>query len=114
MQFLIFLTVAGLLSAIFFARKETLSRKEKIIIFLVLGAVVLSGWAYEVSTTKTNEKNRAVLNAFKQEKVIYCNGIEISSENFIFVNGTLSFIANKKNSKQKGLVIDIATCKMDK
>lgn len=114
MQFLVFMTVVAFIGVLFFAKKETLPKKTKIIIFLVIAHAVLFAWVYEFNSTKSTEQNRAVLNAFKQGKSVYCDGLEVSSKAFIFVSGTLSFIAQDNNQNQKGLVIDIATCKLVK
>ena len=111
MQWLIFFTAVGLFVALFFAKKETLTKRAKMIIILLVGHAIMFSWFYELNTTKTSEGNRAVLNAFKQGKIIYCGELEITSKDFIFVSGTLSFIAHDKNTNQKGVVIDIATCK---
>ena len=114
MQFLIFITVIAILSVLLFAKKTTLSKKAKMVIILVVGHAVMFAWLYELNNQRVSENNRSVLNAFKQGKTIYCEGLELSSKDFIFVSGTLSFIANDKNINQKGLVIDIATCKTEK
>lgn len=114
MQFLIFITLVAILSMGFFAKKTTLSKKAKMIIILLVGHAIMFAWLYELNNQRVSENNRVVLNAFKQGKAIYCDGIELTSKDFIFVSGTLSFIANDKNQNQKGLVIDISTCKMDK
>ena len=114
MQFLIFITLVAILSIGFFAKKTTLSKKVKMIIILLVGHAIMFAWLYELNNQRVSENNRVVLNAFKQGKTIYCDGIELTSKDFIFVSGTLSFIANDKNQNQKGLVIDISTCKMDK
>ncbi|MBP6497208.1 MAG: hypothetical protein KA253_00895 [Campylobacteraceae bacterium] len=114
MQFLIFITLVAILSIGFFAKKTTLSKKAKMIIILLVGHAIMFAWLYELNNQRVSENNRVVLNAFKQGKTIYCDGIELTSKDFIFVSGTLSFIANDKNQNQKGLVIDISTCKMDK
>ena len=114
MQFLIFITLVAILSIGFFAKKTTLSKKAKMIIILLVGHAIMFAWLYELNNQRVSENNRVVLNAFKQGKTIYCDGIELTSKDFIFVSGTLSFIANDKNQDQKGVVIDISTCKMDK
>lgn len=114
MQFLIFITLVAILSIGFFAKKTTLSKKAKMIIILLVGHAIMFAWLYELNNQRVSENNRVVLNAFKQGKTIYCDGLELTSKDFIFVSGTLSFIANDKNQNQKGLVIDISTCKMDK
>ena len=114
MQFLIFITLVAILSIGFFAKKTTLSKKAKMVIILLVGHAIMFAWLYELNNQRVSENNRVVLNAFKQGKTIYCDGIELTTKDFIFVSGTLSFIANDKNQNQKGLVIDISTCKMDK
>ena len=114
MQFLIFITLVAILSIWLFAKKTTLSKKAKIVIILSVGLVIIFAWLYEFNNQRESENNRVVLNAFKQGKNIYCDGIEINTKDFIFVNGTLSFIANDKNIDHKGLVIDISTCKTEK
>lgn len=114
MQWLIFFTALGLVVALIFAKKETLSKKAKIAIILLVGHAIMFAWLYELNSSNVSENNRAVLNAFKQGKVVYCGEIEVTSDNFIFVSGTLSFIPSNKNTNQKGVVIDIATCKTTK
>lgn len=112
MQVLVFLTIVALLGALFFAKKETLSKKAKVVIVLLIGHAILFAWLYELNTYRVSENNRAVLNAFKQGKSIYCGELDVNSAEFIFVSGTLSFIPNDKNKSQQGLVIDIATCEI--
>ena len=114
MQFLIFFTVIAILSVLLFAKKTTLSKKAKMVIILLVGHAIMFAWLYELNNQRVSENNRSVLNAFKQGKTIYCEGLELSSKDFIFVSGTLSFIANDKNQDQKGVVIDISTCKTEK
>ena len=109
MQFLIFITLVAILSIGFFAKKTTLSKKAKMVIILLVGHAIMFAWLYELNNQRVSENNRVVLNAFKQGKTIYCDGIELTSKDFIFVSGTLSFIANDKNQNQKGLVIEITT-----
>jgi len=112
MQFLIFITLVAILSMLLFAKKTTLSKKAKMVIILLVGHAIMFAWLYELNNQRVSENNRVVLNAFKQGKTIFCDGLELSSKDFIFVSGTLSFIAN--NTDQKGVVIDISTCKTEK
>ncbi len=109
-QFLIFITIVVLLGSIFYANSETLSRKSKIVIFLVLGHLIGFGWLYELNNSNEREHNREVLSAFKQGKTLTCKEVEVNNTRFIYVSGTLSFIPNDANNEQKGLVIDSATC----
>lgn len=109
-QGLIFITVVAILGAIFYANSEALSRKSKIIVFLVIGHLIGFGWLYELNNANQREHNREVLSAFKQGKSLICNAIEVNHKQFIYVSGTLSFMPNETNQEHKGLVIDIATC----
>ena len=90
MQFLIFITLVAILSIGFFAKKTTLSKKAKMIIILLVGHAIMFAWLYELNNQRVSENNRVVLNAFKQGKTIYCDGIELTSKDFIFVS-VLSF-----------------------
>ena len=114
MQFLLFLAVVLLVVSVFYAKKSTFSPKAKagLLIFLVLFIGI--AWWYEAQNSENSEANRLMISAFKQGKTLYCNGREISSQSFVFVNGTLSFIANDQNQNDKGIVIDMATCKLEK
>ncbi len=114
MQFLIFLVFVMLIGSIFFAKKDALTTRSKIIFIICLGLFVLFAWLYEESVSTESQEYRVVLNAFKQGKTLYCDGVDVSAQKFVFISGTLSFIASDKNQEHKGLVIDIATCKTEK
>jgi len=109
-QVLIFITILAILGAIFYAKSESLTRKSKMIVILVLGHAIGFGWLYELNNSNQSEHNREVLSAFKQGKTLTCKDVEINHKRFIYVSGTLSFIPNDANEEHKGLVIDIATC----
>lgn len=114
MQFLLFLAVVVLVITGFYAKKSSISSKAKVGIFIFLALLIALGWQYEAKTRHESEENRAMISAFKQGKTLYCDEREISSATFVFVSGTLSFIANDKNQNDKGIVIDMATCKLEK
>ena len=111
-QFFIFILSALFFVAIFFANNEALSKKNKIILFLVLGHLIGFGWLYEFHNAEQRNNNREMLSAFKQGKSLTCKEVEVNKEHFIYVSGTLSFIPTDANEAQKGLVLDIATCKL--
>jgi hypothetical protein len=111
-QVLIFITILVILGAIFYAKSESLTRKSKMIVILVLGHAIGFGWLYEFNNANQSEHNREVLSAFKQGKSLTCKEVEIDNKRFLYVSGTLSFIPNDANEAQKGLVLDIATCKL--
>jgi|APHig6443717497_1056834.scaffolds.fasta_scaffold55580_2 membrane protein implicated in regulation of membrane protease activity len=114
MQLLLFLALVFLIASVIAAKKSTFSRKAKGGLFIVLALLLILAWWYEARSRQNSEENRLMINAFKQGKSLYCDGREISSDSFVFVNGTLSFIANDKNQNDRGIVIDIATCKLEK
>ena len=114
MQFLLFLAVVLLVVSVIYAKKSTFSKQAKIGLFSFLIILIGLAWWYESYNRENSEANRLMISAFKQGKTLYCNGREISSHTFVFVSGTLSFIANDTNPNDKGIVIDMATCKLEK
>ena len=114
MQFLLFLAVVLLVVSVIYAKKSTFSKKAKIGFFIFLIILIGVAWWFEANNRENSEANRLMISAFKQGKTLYCNGREISSHTFVFVSGTLSFIANDTNPNDKGIVIDMATCKLEK
>jgi len=113
MLLLLFLAVVFLVVFGIYAKKSTLSKKAKVGLFIALAFLIGLAWQYESQNRQNSEDNRLIINAFKQGKTLYCDGREISSATFVFVSGTLSFIANNKNPNDKGIVIDIDTCKLE-
>lgn len=109
-QFLIFITIVAILGAVFYAKSESLSRKSRIVVVLIIGHAIGFGWLYELRNAHQSESNRDVLTAFKQGKILTCKEVEVSNKGFIYISGTLSFMPNDANAEHKGLVIDIATC----
>jgi len=114
MQFLLFLAVVLIIVSVFYAKKSTFSQKAKVGFFIFLLLLIGIAWWYEAHNRENSEANRLMISAFKQGKTLYCDGREISSATFVFVNGTLSFIANDQNHNDKGIVIDLVTCKLEK
>jgi len=114
MQLLLFLAFVFLIASVIAAKKSTFSKKAKGGLFAVIALLIALAWWYEVQNRHDSEENRLMISAFKQGKSLYCDGREISSDTFVFVSGTLSFIANDKNQNDRGVVIDMATCKLEK
>lgn len=114
MQLLLFLAVAFLIVFGMYAKKSALSKKAKGGLFIAIVFFLMFAWWYEAHTSQNTEHNRLLISAFKQGKTLYCDGRAISSETFVFVSGTLSFIANDKNKNDKGVVIDMVTCKLER
>ncbi len=114
MQILIFLVLLLIVGAIFYAKHETLSFSSKIGLIALFIIILGSGWWYEKRSSEKSEQNRIVISAFKQGKTLFCEGREVDNETFIFVSGTLSFIPNEQNQNDKGVIIDISKCKLEK
>ena len=81
------------------------------LLFLPIVSLFLLGWLYTTYSQDTALSEREIINAFEQGKVLKCGDYKVDSSNFIFVNGTLSFVAKQSVKELKGVVIDISTCK---
>jgi hypothetical protein len=112
MQFELLLIALILFLGVIIIKQERLTRTLKLILGAGLIILVVSMILYEVAQSKKNENDRLIVNAFKQGKTLQCNGFEVDSNRFIFVSGTLNFIPNDANKKDRGVVIDISTCKI--
>jgi len=113
MQFLLFLAVIVFFISLWYTKRESLSTQTKLVMVSIV--IVLIGFVawYAIDQSQTDEYNRTIINAFKQGKTLDCDGVEVNSTSFVFVNGTLSFIPSDSNKKDQGIVIDIFTCKTD-
>ena len=114
MQFLLFIVVVMIFSLFWYAKKSAMSKRKKWTLFILLAVLIKVGVIYEWHLSQKSAQNRAMISAFKQGKTLYCEGREISSATFVFVSGTLSFIPNDKNKNDKGVVIDMATCTIER
>lgn len=113
MQLLLFLAVGFLFVFLIYAKKSTFPKKAKVALVVVLACIIGIAWWYEAHAETNSEHNRLLISAFKQGKTLYCGDKEINASTFVFVSGTLSFIANDKNQNDKGVVLDMATCKLE-
>ncbi|MFK5880708.1 MAG: hypothetical protein QM482_00730 [Sulfurospirillum sp.] len=110
MQIVLFLLLLLAVLVIIVSKKESLSSRTKIYIILSLTLVIIISWLYTVNNQKTAQNDRAIINAYEQGKTLNCGNYKVNSNDFIFVSGTLSFIAKESAKKLKGVVIDISTC----
>jgi len=113
MQFLLFLAVIVFFVSLWYTNKESLSTQTKLVMVGIVIALIGFAIWYEMDQNKINEDNRAIINAFKQGKTLSCGGVDVNATSFVFVNGTLSFIPSDTNGKDRGIVIDISTCKTE-
>lgn len=112
MQLLLFLAIVLLLSTVWYAKKETLSTRDKVILVSIMLLTIGLAGVYEWRSAQKSAHNREMVSAFKQGKTLLCSEKEVNQESFIFVSGTMSFIPNESNKQDKGVVIDIFTCKI--
>ena len=111
MQIILFLLLVLAVLVIIVSKKESLSNSTKISIIASLILVFVAGWIYTVYNQKIAQNDRDIINAYEQGKTLSCGKYRVNSDKFIFVNGTLSFIAKESIKELKGVVIDISTCR---
>ncbi len=110
MQIVLFLLLILMVLIIFVSKKESLSKSMKISLVGSLLLVFFLGWLYTTYNQKVAKSNRELINAYEQGKTLTCGEHKVNAQGFVFVSGTLSFVAKKSNEKNRGVVIDISTC----
>lgn len=111
MQIILFLLLILAILLIFVSKKESLTTNLKIYIIISLVLIFFAGWVYTRYNQRTAENEREIINAYEQGKTIICGDYKVNSNDFIFVSGTLSFVAKENRKDLKGVVVDISTCK---
>ncbi len=110
MQIVLFLLLVLAVLSIFVSKKDSLSNSVKIYILVSFALVFLVGWLFTYYNQKVALANRDILNAFEQGKTLSCQNYKVNSDDFVYVSGTLSFVAKDSKKDLKGVVIDISTC----
>jgi formate hydrogenlyase subunit 3/multisubunit Na+/H+ antiporter MnhD subunit len=111
MQIILFLLLVLAVLLIFVSKKDSLAKTTKIYIIISLVLVLVAGWLFTLYNQNTAKNGREILNAYEQGKTITCDNYKVDINSFIFISGTLSFVAKEDNKEYKGVVIDISTCK---
>ena len=111
MQIILFLLLILAILLIFVSKKESLTNSIKVYIISSFVLIFFAGWLYTFYNQKIAHNEREIINAFEQGKTITCGDYKINSNSFIFVSGTLSFVARENIKDLKGVVVDISTCK---
>ncbi|MDX1809528.1 MAG: hypothetical protein R3331_08300 [Sulfurospirillaceae bacterium] len=111
MQIVLFLLLILAVLIIFVAKKDTFSTNAKIYISISFAVLIALGWAFNFYSNESASRNRELINIFEQGNDIECSGYKVNSKNFIFVSGTLSFVAKSDVKSLRGVVLDISTCK---
>jgi hypothetical protein len=86
------------------------STKKKIVVSVLFLALISLVVFYENKVVKEGINNRNIINAFNQDRNITCKATIVNKSKFDFMSGSLSFIANKNNTKQQGLVVPVESC----
>ncbi len=112
-RLILFILVVVIFAILFSSKSKTLPKKSKIALVVTLGALLVFGYLHEIKSTQQDKKDQELLSAFKQGKVLLCNGISVSKETFMYVSGTLSFIPQATNVQNKGAVLQLHTCSIN-
>ncbi len=110
MQILLFLLLVLAVLVVFVSTRDSLTKNSKIYLILSFILIVVLGWIFNYYSSKTAEHNREIVLAYEQGKPIECQGYSVNSKDFVYVSGTLSFVAKDNKTELKGVVLDISTC----
>ncbi|NOX16625.1 MAG: hypothetical protein GXP61_11510 [Epsilonproteobacteria bacterium] len=110
MQIVLFLLLVLAVLVIFVSKKNSVSKSVKIYMTISLVFIFLTGWLFTAYNQKNAQRDRDIINAFEQGKILTCQEYKVNNSDFIFVSGTLSFVAKQSAKNLKGVVIDISTC----
>ena len=111
MQIVLFLLLILAVLLAFVSKKDSLAKTTKIYIIVSLVLVFVVGWLFTVYNQRVAQHDRDIINAYRQGKIITCGDYKVDINSFLFVSGTLSFVAKEDKKELKGVVIDISTCK---
>jgi Ca2+/Na+ antiporter len=113
MQILLFLIFVLLILIAVVSKKNSFSRNQKIIVTVVATIFVVAVYFYESSSDADAQKNRDMVNAFRQGQTLVCKGYEVDNTRFIYVSGTQTFIPKKSEDELKGVILEVSTCRVD-
>lgn len=111
MQIILFLLLILAVLLVFVSKKDSLAKTTKIYIIVSLVLVFAVGWLFTMYNQNVAKHDREIVNAYEQGKTLTCGNYKVDKKSFIFVSGTLSFVAKEDKKELKGVVIDISTCK---
>jgi protein-S-isoprenylcysteine O-methyltransferase Ste14 len=111
MQAILLLLFALLILLIVAAKSDSLTRRSKIYLGVVVSVLLVAMYFYESSQTNRTEQDRQFVNAYKQGKTLTCGQYKVSKDNFIYVSGTQTFVPNDKQETLNGVIIEVSTCK---
>jgi uncharacterized membrane protein YhfC len=86
-------------------------KKEYKISLIVLFSGVLLITLFSYNDTRGHTSSHKILLAYNNSKIITCNDINVTKQNFIFISGTNVFVG-KRNSNYIDYTIPITKCKI--
>jgi len=109
MAYIVGLIIVGLF---FLALKYflELSKKQELIISLILLTAIFSAVAFNKHNTKQRKKMLEVVTKYNQNKTVLCDGIEVNQKYYSLSIGTYTFIG-KKDTPNYAQMISVSTCK---
>ena len=86
-----------------------LSKKQEIIIAIVILSVILSAIAFNSYSSSQREAMLDVVTKYRQGKTVTCNGIKVNDTNYSLSIGTYTFIG-KENTPNYTQMISTSSC----
>ena len=87
-----------------------LSKKQEIIVSIIILAVVFGAIAFNAYTASQREQMSNVVLKFNQSKTVKCQGIEVNNTNYTLSIGTYTFIG-RENTPNYAQMISVSSCK---
>jgi len=112
-QIVLFLIFILLVLLVVVSKKNEFSKNQKIVTTGVVMVFAIAIYVYESSIDNSAEKNRELVNAFRQGKVLTCKEYKVNKERYIYISGTQTFMPNKEQKTLKGVIVEVSTCKVN-
>lgn len=100
-----------LLMVIIVEKFTELEKKEKLFVYGFILLLIIAIVVYQINNNELEKRNREVILAFEQGKIIECAKKEITKKDFNFVSGTYTFVA-KESSPYVGVIYKVEECKI--
>ena len=113
MQIVLFLIFILLVLLVLVSKKNSYSKNQKIVVTSVVAVFVVGIYLYESNLSTNAEKNRDIVNAFRQGKTLTCKEYKVNKDKFLYVSGTQTFVPQSSETTLKGVIVKVSTCKED-
>ncbi|MDA7848301.1 hypothetical protein N8972_02300 [Sulfurospirillum sp.] len=113
MQIVLFLIFILLILLVIVSKKNSFSKNQKIVVTTVVSIFVVGIYFYESNLNTNAQKNREVVNAFRQGKTLTCKEYKVNKDKYLYVSGTQTFVPQSSESTLKGVIVKVSTCKAD-